>query len=1161
MTSPHARPVPWRAVVQFHREVMRRAGGALFALPVTAAAAEHWSSLAGFEPGQLAGPWQADFQVLESPHLQRAVRAGLDGAFIGGPCWFRWVCDDEQHQRLEWIPLIYREVTVENRDDRLRITPVDDGWNLCPLVFQFLAQHQVQTVAPLDELLPDLLIRAESKAAEDGHPLTRTLADAFRLVAPELGTALLKAHADFPTDRVEHVPSPWVLFSASAGCSATTQHSLRDYARLERTLAAAPQEIGGLALLQRAPAAAVQAAPDVAPIVPLTGAQRSAVAAALARRPVTVINAPPGCGESEVILSILLNGWARSTSVLLASNNEQAVDAVRQRLKSLESDFEIAVQAGEQSRNNIDQALGRTIDLITARRGESHYGGSLSGRKREQLMKKKQRLREFIDGRVPQRLSEAIEAALASHAARREALAALESRREELLASLRDLDVEADPGTFSGRVLEPIRKWRNGIEATRRLIKEDAQRSESLQNELSTARADRDGALTDCQIEARSDEDFAWLLAEPGFRSLQKALAALAEKLAQPIEDESADGTWDKAYDEWSSSEAAADWERKARETAALIRPAGIAIKEKTEEVRAAREALDSAQRTVQEATKTASLDVRREDVDEWAECYAEFCALPRAKLKFLPQSKNAELLRRLEKAEGKLRISLPVHLWTGIGQLNETGRIRLSRVIEPIREWCKAREDWDNLSTVREEIESDTEALRRKLVALGKNALATEVTPTACAAIAAKLNEEISVAAAAAAAWSKREAKERLPSELAELAAQIRAAGAGTPIKERWLNGAGAPLMAALDAVASNPGVATIMAVRTEVLGPVATDPVVKNWQRAYAGEEQRAAIAEELERIPPPAARLTHWNARRPSSMPADLDLAGAFDGDDTHPVWAYLQACEAWSTRWASFRDEEAPALEQTANSEGASAIRRIGEAANTLPPGKERTWLESIASRPAAGERWPVDKMKELAGLWSPERLQAEIDKVDAQLERIGFETAREQWLDRVAREAGILQTLGALRYHYGHHQQRIEEDGYAHFEQALKAQSVWITSAASAYTIPMRPGLFDVLVIDGAAQCTLTDLLPLIFRAKRLVVIGDAEQSASIESPAVESERTLAARFGVENWAGTLAHAGSNVYKAAADALPRRQADVISLVGADKEISKPDSLNQ
>jgi len=1147
MTLSSAHAVPWPAVVKFHREVLGGAGGAVFALPVTASGTERWSSLTGFEPGQFAGPWEIDLQALASTHLQQDVQTGSANAFIGGPCWFRWTSDDEQHRDLEWIPLIYREVSIENQDGRLGIVPVQDGWQVCPLVIQYLEQHNIPTAEPLDETLPELLSIAETKAAGDGQGLTEALIDAFGLVVPELGALLTQGRDDFPVDGVAFEPSTWVLFRQLPGDSGVAQRILSDYALLERRLAGAGQNTGGLGLLEGAPVIGERKAHEISRFVSLNHPQSHAVETAFAGRPVTVIGVPPDCTKTEVVLSILLNAWANSTSVLFTSGNSQAVDDLCQRLKSFESEFELAVRADEQPSNKIDEALARAIDLITARRGESHYGGSLSDRKHGQLIKKKQILREMLDSQVPQRLSQAIEAALASHAAQRQALATLKSRREELVGELGTLGIEDAPDTFGERVIDPLRKWRNGIDATKRLIKDDAQRDATSKRELSAALGERDSALADCQIESASGDPEAWLLAKPGFESFGQALLALSEKLQNPIEDELTDAAWEEPYDEWSSSEDAADWERKARETVALLRPAGISLKEKAGEVQAAREALDSAERTVQQTTKTSSFDVRREDLDEWAAAYAEVCALPRAKLAFLPQSKSAELIRQLEKVESRFRISFPVHLWSSIGTLNDNGRSRLSPVIERGREWHNARDDWDRLGSVRDEIESQTEALRRRLDGLGARALSMEVTPTGCAAIASKLNEKASLAASAAAAWSKRETRERLPGELLELATQIRAAGAGTPIKERWMTGSGASLIAALDSVAGNPGVETFRAVRSEILGPAAADPILENWKRAYQAEGERVAIAEEMERIPPKAARLNHWKTRRPASLPGELEAADAFEGDDSHPVWVFLQKCETWNQSWASYRDDDAPALEQTANTEGAGAIRHIGEAAQTLPNSKERTWLEAFANSPAVNESWPVDKLTELATLWQPDRLQAALEKIDEQLERSTFESAREKWLDRVATDSHVLPSLNELREHYKRDCDHIEETGYAHFKQVLKAQPVWVTAATSAQSIPMQPGLFDLLVIDEATQCSLTDMLPLIFRAKRLIVVGDPEQESSFDSIDAEAEHTLAARFGVEAWAELLGHAGNDVYKTAVASLPRRQEDVISLV--------------
>ena len=519
-------------------------------------------------------------------------------------------------------------------------------------------------------------------------------------------------------------------------------------------------------------------------------------------------------------------------------------------------------------------------------------------------------------------------------------------------------------------------------------------------------------------------------------------------------------------------------------------------------------------------------------------------------KLAFRNRSRSAELLQRLEKLEGRFRISFPPHVWSGIGTLDERGRERLSAIVERGREWIHARDDWDRLIPVREEIDAEIEALRARLQVLGMSSLAKKVTPTTCAAIASELNAKASAAAAAAAAWAKRETKERLPGELMELGARIRAAGAGTPIKERWMTGAGAPLMAAIDALSSRTGVEAMNAVRDKLVGSAEVEQVVRTWRRAYEAQSEIAAVEEELERIPSRTARLARWKSRRPESLPAELDTENAFDNDDADPVWAFLAACEDWSRKWSDFREQEAAARERTDEPSGDAAIRHMREAAQALPPGKERSWIEGVLDDSKQDEPWPVKEIAERAALWRPDRLEAEIARIDGKLERIAFETAREQWLERVAVDAESLRALEALRDHYAQHDQCIDEDAFPSFQRSLKLQPVWLATPGSTRSIPLLPGLFDLLVIDDAKRCTLTDMLPLIFRAKRLVVIGDPGETPAPDSLGMDAQRTIAARCGVEGWAGLFGHVGNDVYKAAIGNLPGRKVEVVSLGDAE-----------
>lgn len=63
-----------------------------------------------------------------------------------------------------------------------------------------------------------------------------------------------------------------------------------------------------------------------------------------------------------------------------------------------------------------------------------------------------------------------------------------------------------------------------------------------------------------------------------------------------------------------------------------------------------------------------------------------------------------------------------------------------------------------------------------------------------------------------------------------------------------------------------------------------------------------------------------------------------------------------------------------------------------------------------------------------------------------------------------------------------------------------ALSCWaVTSLSARGRIPLEPGFFDLVVFDEASQCDIASALPLLFRAKRSVVIGDPMQLKHISA--------------------------------------------------------------
>jgi very-short-patch-repair endonuclease len=75
--------------------------------------------------------------------------------------------------------------------------------------------------------------------------------------------------------------------------------------------------------------------------------------------------------------------------------------------------------------------------------------------------------------------------------------------------------------------------------------------------------------------------------------------------------------------------------------------------------------------------------------------------------------------------------------------------------------------------------------------------------------------------------------------------------------------------------------------------------------------------------------------------------------------------------------------------------------------------------------------------------------------------------------------------------------------------------IWIVTNLSARrSLPLKPAMFDLVVIDEASQCDIASALPLLFRTKRAVIIGDPHQLRHITMLPDREEQDLARRHQV-----------------------------------------------
>lgn len=76
---------------------------------------------------------------------------------------------------------------------------------------------------------------------------------------------------------------------------------------------------------------------------------------------------------------------------------------------------------------------------------------------------------------------------------------------------------------------------------------------------------------------------------------------------------------------------------------------------------------------------------------------------------------------------------------------------------------------------------------------------------------------------------------------------------------------------------------------------------------------------------------------------------------------------------------------------------------------------------------------------------------------------------------------------------------------------------WACTALSAHTnFRLESGLFDLVIVDEASQCSLAAVLPLAYRAKRLALVGDPNQLSPIISLSDGLLQEIAAQSGLDS---------------------------------------------
>lgn len=86
-----------------------------------------------------------------------------------------------------------------------------------------------------------------------------------------------------------------------------------------------------------------------------------------------------------------------------------------------------------------------------------------------------------------------------------------------------------------------------------------------------------------------------------------------------------------------------------------------------------------------------------------------------------------------------------------------------------------------------------------------------------------------------------------------------------------------------------------------------------------------------------------------------------------------------------------------------------------------------------------------------------------------------------------------------------------------FKPLLNAFPCWCTTTyAISNSLPLKPGLFDVVIIDEASQCDIASCFPILYRAKKAVIVGDDKQLPHLSFLEKAKEQSFLNQYNIDD---------------------------------------------
>ena len=607
---------------------------------------------------------------------------------------------------------------------------------------------------------------------------------------------------------------------------------------------------------------------------------------------------------------------------------------------------------------------------------------------------------------------------------------------------------------------------------------------------------------------------------------------------------------WYVEFERWSSAREAEQTNRDLKALGDRVRrhfdELSVRIESLGECAQAMTRALDALHRRGMETPPA----IEPKLIDDWKSVFAvTLTAIPSRMDRFFPWRPLPRAKRRLRQIEQMLLKRFPLATWKYVGPIESPGgRDRISEVLESVVRWWHAKEEERAAGEVSGQINDVFATLTEEAKRLGATPTsvvqgAGYLSPKAWDDLAKEAYARSREADAAAGAWRRRTSRKNALGAVRQWLEQWRMLGSA--VRDTLAEGSDARFAHALRRLASDPGAPALRRLG-EAVGQWDVAGLLRAWRTARRHHTEATDLRRQREDIPSLTTRVKAWWNQAPEALVTTFAGVSRDRWPKSEALDERLTPLHGLLEETVRFLDDDRPAWEERARKERKWANEELRKAADLVPTSKPegQALRERCMKATASNASWPIDALRDEFRQFGIGTLIAGIESIDRELAQRALRIAEAGWLQRLLDDDEACRAVSRLETSLARNNGVLPPEQTTAFRPALRAAPVWITTAKSVQSIPTAPELFDVVLVDEASQCTLTDLLPALYRGRRWAVIGDSEQLPAIPTVRATEEQALSQQYGLDPFLDRIGH--SDLFTLCTAALPRGRSDVLQL---------------